>query len=279
MSVINEMMAAMRDPQTRHAAMVHAPIVLTGVSAAVVAALAATGGRNRTLRWVAASLLASAIGAAFLATNSGDDARHALGPAPKALKSLVHEHEEAAEKVWIFVAVALAGVAATWARQRALSTAALAVAVLAAGAGAGWTAYVAHLGGTAVYTYGAGTPKPLTEADLHPAAAPRIALADPRAEFFRDEVRPILASNCAVCHDASKDAAAGLDLTTIAGALRGGESGRAVVPGRSSDSILWQSVNHTHPKIRMPKSSPKLAQEQIDKIARWIDDGAVGAPE
>lgn len=279
MSLINEMMASLREPSTRHAALVHAPIVLSAVSALAVLALAATRGKNATLRWVAAALLAGVVGAAFLATDSGEAAKSRLREPPQALRALVHEHEEAAEKVWIFAAVALAGVAATWASNRAVATTGLAVAALVSAGAAGWTAYVAHLGGTAVYTYGAGTPKPVTQADLDPAGRSRPALADPRAEFYRDEIKPVFANRCTACHDASKDAAGGLDMTTIAGILRGGDSGAVVLPGRSRDSVLWQSVAHTHPKLRMPKSDSRLPDADVERIARWIDEGAVGAPD
>lgn len=48
---------------------------------------------------------------------------------------------------------------------------------------------------------------------------------------------------------------------------------KRVVPGKSSESLLIQVLNHTSP-TKMPPGG-KLEQSQIDSIAAWIDKGAL----
>jgi hypothetical protein len=92
------------------------------------------------------------------------------------------------------------------------------------------------------------------------------------AEFFEMKVRPVLAARCGACHIASR--AAGLQLDTRAHALAGGKSGAAVVPGKSSESLLIQAVAQTHPRLKMPPGG-KLAEAEIGALRAWVDAGAV----
>ncbi|MEM7263677.1 MAG: putative Ig domain-containing protein, partial [Planctomycetota bacterium] len=54
----------------------------------------------------------------------------------------------------------------------------------------------------------------------------------------------------------------------------------AVVPFRSAKSPVWEKVALEDPKFgaRMPRGEDPLTQEQIDLIARWIDEGAKEFP-
>jgi hypothetical protein len=66
----------------------------------------------------------------------------------------------------------------------------------------------------------------------------------------------------------------GLDLTSRAALLKGGNSGPGMVPGKPDESLLFQAVNHSHPKLKMPPGA-KLEDAQIRDLAAWIASGAV----
>ena len=105
------------------------------------------------------------------------------------------------------------------------------------------------------------------------AILPAIAKAaepDPKVVLFRDEVRPIL-QRCIVCHSGG-DPTGGLTLTSRESALKGGETGPALVPGDSAKSLLY----HMASSKKMPPKKP-LSVAEIGILRRWIDDGAAWA--
>src|SRR6185369_13002957 len=59
--------------------------------------------------------------------------------------------------------------------------------------------------------------------------------------FFETAVRPVLAEHCDKCHGAKKQWA-NLRLDSREGLLKGGDSGPAIVPGNSKESLLIQAV-------------------------------------
>ena len=65
-----------------------------------------------------------------------------------------------------------------------------------------------------------------------------------------------------------------LDLSTRDLLMHGGEGGAAIVPGKSSESLLMKSIRHLDKDLKMPKKGEKLADAAIAKIAEWIDLGA-----
>ena len=88
------------------------------------------------------------------------------------------------------------------------------------------------------------------------------------------EIKPLLQSSCVKCHGATTQKGK-LKLDTAAGALRGGETGAAFVPGKSSDSLLIQTIEGAHADIpKMPYKRPPLDPAQIARLKRWIDEGA-----
>ena len=99
-----------------------------------------------------------------------------------------------------------------------------------------------------------------------------VATADP----FADVVGPLLVQRCASCHNADKQESA-LVLTTFAGVMRGGESGRVVVPGNTDLSeLLRRIVLPADDEEFMPaEGKTPLTAAQVEIIRWWI---AVGAP-
>ncbi len=92
---------------------------------------------------------------------------------------------------------------------------------------------------------------------------------------YSREVKPILAENCYKCHGAAQRKG-GLRLDTAALAVKGGERGAAIKPGKSAESPLIQAIKGTHPELpRMPHKRPPLTDAQIASIEQWIEQGVI----
>ena len=92
-------------------------------------------------------------------------------------------------------------------------------------------------------------------------------------EFFESKIRPALAGNCYSCHSAqTKTPFANLRLDSLAGILKGGDAGPAVVPGDPGASRLIQALRYAS-TIKMPPTD-KLAEEQISSFVKWVEIGA-----
>lgn len=94
----------------------------------------------------------------------------------------------------------------------------------------------------------------------------RNAQGEPKVDFDA-QIAPLLARRCLECHNAS-DKKGGLDLTTQAGARRGGESGSALTAGDPAASPLWERVEAGD----MPPKRP-LAADEKSLLERWIRGG------
>ncbi|MEY4180730.1 MAG: hypothetical protein RLY70_4304 [Planctomycetota bacterium] len=102
------------------------------------------------------------------------------------------------------------------------------------------------------------------------ATATRAAL-----ELYEREVKPLLRERCAACHGAVKQEG-GLRLDTAALVVRGGDSGPAIRPRASKESLLLRRVMATDHDERMPPEGGRLDATQLDALRRWIDAGAPG---
>ena len=101
--------------------------------------------------------------------------------------------------------------------------------------------------------------------------------AEPKAsspEYFEQHIRPLLRERCTECHGANKQKAE-LRLDAKVFALRGGDSGAIIVPGKSGESLLWQRVSSTNDDERMPPTGKPLSAKQLAAVKAWIEAGAV----
>ena len=89
-------------------------------------------------------------------------------------------------------------------------------------------------------------------------------------EFERD-IAPLFAQRCLRCHN-DEVKKGELSLATRDGAVRGGESGAAIAPGKARDSLILEMVGGKEPA--MPKQAEPLTGEQVDLLTRWIAAGA-----
>ncbi len=264
---------ALNDPSARHAILTHFPVVLSIGVLLLTIASAAMKGANRTLRTTALVASVLLLISALVAVRSGDAAEAAVGNIPQVARDLVHEHEEQAERVWLFALAIVLAVATGWAKPRRaplLSSIAAAVVALVS---VGWIGQTAHHGGTLVYVYGVGTPKPLADADLRSDEEKAAGFADVRIAHFVTKVQPLLDEHCQGCHG-GEDPPANLDLTSITSILEGGDTGPAVIPGKPNEGVLMRALSYEDEEIAMPPDE-KLSDDAITAIAAWIRDGAV----
>jgi hypothetical protein len=91
---------------------------------------------------------------------------------------------------------------------------------------------------------------------------------------FNAEIRPILNTKCISCHGGVQEKS-GFSLFSREDALRPTDSGKpAIIPGNPDDSELIKRVLSEDPDERMPYHAEPLASDEIDKLRRWIKQGA-----
>ena len=97
---------------------------------------------------------------------------------------------------------------------------------------------------------------------------------EPTAEqldFFEREIRPLLVENCISCHG-PEDQSGQLRVDSIAGLLKGGESGPAIIPHAVDRSLMIKAVRRQD-ELKMPPDAP-LSSVNISRLERWIEMGA-----
>ena len=88
--------------------------------------------------------------------------------------------------------------------------------------------------------------------------------------LFERDVRPILKAHCWQCHGEEEKPEAGLDLRLVRFLLKGGESGPAVVAGKTSESLVWKRVAAGE----MPPKGKGLSEKEKATLSAWIEQGA-----
>jgi hypothetical protein len=94
-------------------------------------------------------------------------------------------------------------------------------------------------------------------------------------KLFEEKVGPILSARCFKCHgpEAPKPKAA-LRLDNREAALKGGDGGPALVPGKPEQSALFKAVTWEDADLQMPPKE-KMPAGEIEALRQWI---ALGAP-
>jgi uncharacterized membrane protein/mono/diheme cytochrome c family protein len=95
------------------------------------------------------------------------------------------------------------------------------------------------------------------------------------AVLYTDIVHPIFEERCISCHNPDKKKG-DLLMHTFADLMKGGEDGKVLVAGKSSDSPLYKHItlpleDDDH---MPPKGKKQLTKAQIELIRWWIDEGA-----
>ena len=91
---------------------------------------------------------------------------------------------------------------------------------------------------------------------------------------YLEQVKPLLVARCVSCHGALAQRG-GLRLDAGQLILRGGDSGRLLVPGQPAASLLIEKITATDPEERMPPEGDPLSAQQVAVLVAWIRNGAV----
>ena len=101
------------------------------------------------------------------------------------------------------------------------------------------------------------------------SATPQVPAA--HVDYDKD-VKPLLAQNCYSCHGPDVQQS-GLRLDLRQNALRGGDYGPVIVPGKSHESKIIRRLVDGDGGMQMPPSGALLGEE-IATLRAWIDQGA-----
>ena len=105
---------------------------------------------------------------------------------------------------------------------------------------------------------------------LPPAATKKIDYAA--------DIQPLLAKYCLSCHDAKRQRG-GLRLDDRAAALKGGDSGPAIVVGKSAESLLVKLAAGVNPDDVMPPEGKRMTADEVGLLRAWVDQGLVWGKE
>jgi len=111
---------------------------------------------------------------------------------------------------------------------------------------------------------------------MHAAELPPPAT---RVVDFVKDVQPLLALRCYECHSEKKQKGElRWDVKSVA--LKGGDHGAPIIPGKSAESLVIQMVAGLKgADMLMPAKGEPLTAEQIGVLRAWIDQGAVWPDE
>jgi len=114
------------------------------------------------------------------------------------------------------------------------------------------------------------TAPPVPEVVATPAAI--TTPTDPALALYVESVKPILEARCLSCHSPEKHRG-GLDLSTRAALLKGGDTGPALIAGDPDASLLIKSIRH-EVEPHMPLKADKLPEGEIAVLVAWVKAGA-----
>src|ERR1700744_3251397 len=104
-----------------------------------------------------------------------------------------------------------------------------------------------------------------------PVAARAAGVNPASAEFYTQNVLPILKTNCYRCHGAPNHRG-GLTMDTQADLMKGGHDGPVIVPGDPEKSLLIKLIRHEGPAndpMPMPPKD-KLSDADIATVTAWV---------
>ncbi|MBN8418434.1 MAG: hypothetical protein J0L73_05925 [Verrucomicrobia bacterium] len=109
-----------------------------------------------------------------------------------------------------------------------------------------------------------------------------VIAAAPAPIDYDQQIRPFLKDNCIACHNKTTTKG-GLNMETPELMAKGGESDKGIIPGKGSDSVMYQAAAHTWDSEMPPKGNKvgavNLTPEQLALFKAWIDQGAKASPK
>ena len=300
----------LESPHALHAACVHLPISLGLIGLPfVLAAVFAPGRWPRLRMYTAAFYFFTGLLVAAASLTGQHAAAELVALANEKIETVVAHHRLLVLSATTLPLITSAFLAAGDVRARPGRRIFSALAALSAFALAVVMVYTGSSGGRLVYGFGIGTPvagadgvsgataivgayRPTAAANAPPSAntrsmdestdakyTPHIKQIDPLQAAsigFKNDVLPLFERHCFKCHR-GKDAEAGLDLTTYAGILEGGDyAGACVIPGEPDQSPIVMHIRGIY-EPKMPKDAPELTEDELHTIRMWIASGAKDA--
>jgi mono/diheme cytochrome c family protein len=110
-----------------------------------------------------------------------------------------------------------------------------------------------------------GSQPPAAEATATPTAEATIP-ATPSGAPTYEGIAAVLTAKCVMCHQGAA-APGGLDLTSYANLMKGGEDGAVIVAGNSGTSMLITVQSNPH--------AVNLTPDELTLFKQWIDAGAL----
>jgi hypothetical protein len=100
-----------------------------------------------------------------------------------------------------------------------------------------------------------------------------VAPEPPAFDFFAQRVLPVLRDSCIECHGARKQKGR-LRVDSLAGLLKGGQSGAAVKVGDPDSSLIVQAIRYRPDADEQMPPKGKLPDQQIAELSAWVKMGA-----
>src|SRR5947207_9610669 len=113
----------------------------------------------------------------------------------------------------------------------------------------------------------------VTRAKISPEQVKQLPAAAQHKVDFAKEIKPIFEASCIKCHGRGRTKG-DLSIESRETLIKGGESGPAIMPGKSEESHLIELVTSLDPDSVMPQKGKRLTLEQIGLLRAWIDQGA-----
>jgi mono/diheme cytochrome c family protein len=124
---------------------------------------------------------------------------------------------------------------------------------------------------TALADLGKSLTKPAAGGPPQPAPTISVATGNEKVSFVKD-IAPTIVNLCGRCHGGNNPRS-GLSLATFAGMMKGGDSGRVVIPGNLEGSRLWRLVG-AGDQPRMPQGRARITRAFHANLRTWIEEGA-----
>ena len=104
-------------------------------------------------------------------------------------------------------------------------------------------------------------------------------VADKKGVTYTADIKPIFDRACTKCHGAEKQKGK-LRLDSLEAALKGGDDGKVIEPGKSAESMLVHNIAQVGDEdMFMPPPDnkdkiPPLTKAEVGLVRAWIDQGA-----
>lgn len=116
---------------------------------------------------------------------------------------------------------------------------------------------------------------PLADIGKAPAGPPvTVVIPAPKGNetvSFTKDIAPFMANLCTGCHSGN-DPDGGLNLTTFENMMKGGDSGRVIIPGNREGSRLFRLVGGLEAP-RMPQGQARITRKNYEDLIKWFDEG------